>query len=160
MSERNSESFDDRAKLRTPLSRSTASQNEIPLNEWHEALFVRLTTEDGLVGWGETLASVAPEVAAAVVRSLLAPQLIGRDPVAIEGLWADLYGATLQQAKLQEANLPGAKLQEANLQEAKLQGAYLAGPSSTRPTSGRPTSGRPTSRKLILQKQKISPKAS
>jgi L-alanine-DL-glutamate epimerase-like enolase superfamily enzyme len=27
------------------------------------------------------------------VRTLLAPQLIGRDPMAIESLWADLYGA-------------------------------------------------------------------
>jgi galactonate dehydratase len=58
-----------------------------------EALFVKITTEDGTVGWGETLASVAPEVAAAVVRSLLAPLLVGRDPMPIEAIWADLYGA-------------------------------------------------------------------
>ena len=58
-----------------------------------EALFIKITTEDGTVGWGETLASVAPEVATAVVRSLLAPLLLGRDPLPIEALWADLYGA-------------------------------------------------------------------
>jgi L-alanine-DL-glutamate epimerase-like enolase superfamily enzyme len=68
-------------------------QRGLVYSPWGESLFVRLTTEDGATGWGETLASVAPEVAAAVVRSLLAPQLIGRDPMAVEALWADLYGA-------------------------------------------------------------------
>ena len=68
-------------------------QRGLVYSEWHEALFIKLTTEDGTVGWGETLASVAPEVGAAVVRTLLAPQLIGRDAIAIESLWADLYGA-------------------------------------------------------------------
>lgn len=58
-----------------------------------EALFIKITTEDGTVGWGETLASVAPEVAATIVRSLLAPLLVGRDPLPSEAIWADLYGA-------------------------------------------------------------------
>ena len=64
-------------------------QRGLVYSPWGESLFVRLTTEDGATGWGETLASVAPEVATAVVRSLLAPQLIGRDPMAVEALWAD-----------------------------------------------------------------------
>src|SRR6185436_7441194 len=45
----------------------------------------------GQVGWGETLASVAPEVATQIVRSLLAPQLIGRDPLAVDAISTDLY---------------------------------------------------------------------
>ncbi|HEX2032982.1 MAG TPA: mandelate racemase/muconate lactonizing enzyme family protein [Chloroflexota bacterium] len=68
-------------------------QRGLVYSPWHESLFVKLTAEDGAVGWGETLASVAPEVGAAVVRTLLAPQLLGRDPLTIEALWADLYGA-------------------------------------------------------------------
>jgi L-alanine-DL-glutamate epimerase-like enolase superfamily enzyme len=74
-------------------TRLKRQQRGLVYSEWHETLFVKLTTEDGTVGWGETLASVAPEVAAAIVRTLLAPQLIGRDPLPIESVWADLYGA-------------------------------------------------------------------
>ena len=68
-------------------------QRGLVYSNYREALFIKITTEDGTVGWGETLASVAPEVAAAVVRSLLAPQLIGRDPWPFEAIWTDLYGA-------------------------------------------------------------------
>jgi L-alanine-DL-glutamate epimerase-like enolase superfamily enzyme len=55
------------------------------------AVFVKVTTDDGQVGWGETLATVAPEIAVQVVGSLLAPQLIGRDPLAVEVISTDLY---------------------------------------------------------------------
>ncbi|MBI3973022.1 MAG: mandelate racemase/muconate lactonizing enzyme family protein [Chloroflexi bacterium] len=74
-------------------ARVRRQQRGLVYSAWHESLFVKITTEDGTVGWGETLASVAPEVAATIVRTLLAPQLLGRDPMAIEALWADLYGA-------------------------------------------------------------------
>ena len=56
-----------------------------------ETLLVRITTDDGQVGWGETLASVAPQIGAQIIRTLLAPQLIGRDPCAGEVIWTDIY---------------------------------------------------------------------
>ena len=68
-------------------------QRGLVYSNYGEALFVKLTTADGTVGWGETLASVAPEVAATIVETLLAPQLIGRDPLPIESIWAELYAA-------------------------------------------------------------------
>jgi galactonate dehydratase len=55
-------------------------------SKYRETVFVKLATDDGQVGWGETLASVAPEVATAIVESLLAPQLIGQDPLAVDAL--------------------------------------------------------------------------
>ena len=85
-----------RARGRTaaaPAPRLGGQQRGLVYSNYGEALFVKLTTADGTVGWGETLASVAPEVAATIVETLLAPQLLGRDPMAIEVLWADLYGA-------------------------------------------------------------------
>ncbi|MGI8335656.1 mandelate racemase/muconate lactonizing enzyme family protein [Actinomadura scrupuli] len=45
-----------------------------------ETLVVRLTTDDGAVGWGEALAPVAPEVPAQIVCHLLSPALLGADP--------------------------------------------------------------------------------
>jgi L-alanine-DL-glutamate epimerase-like enolase superfamily enzyme len=56
-----------------------------------EALFVKITTDDGQVGWGETLASVAPEIAAQVIRTLIEPQWIGQDPLAGEFLVTQLH---------------------------------------------------------------------
>jgi L-alanine-DL-glutamate epimerase-like enolase superfamily enzyme len=56
-----------------------------------ETVFVKVTTDDGQVGWGETLASVAPEVAVQIVRSLLAPQLIGQDPLAVDAISTGLF---------------------------------------------------------------------
>ena len=55
-----------------------------------ETLFIKLTTDDGVVGWGETLASVAPEIGAQIIESLLAPQLVGQDPLAGDYLWTQM----------------------------------------------------------------------
>ncbi|HRL12896.1 MAG TPA: hypothetical protein PKX07_13520, partial [Aggregatilineales bacterium] len=40
------------------------------------SVVVRVTTRDGVVGWGEGWAIVAPEVAATILRDLLAPFVI------------------------------------------------------------------------------------
>lgn len=45
-----------------------------------ESLLVQITCDNGVVGWGEALAPVAPQVPAAVVERLLAPLLVGADP--------------------------------------------------------------------------------
>lgn len=52
-------------------------------------LWVRIHTDTGLVGLGETYPW--PEAEGAVVRRALAPVLLGRDPLQIEKLWADMF---------------------------------------------------------------------
>lgn len=52
-------------------------------------LWVRIHTDEGLTGLGETYPHPASEQA--VVLERLAPLLIGRDPLAVERLWADLF---------------------------------------------------------------------
>jgi L-alanine-DL-glutamate epimerase-like enolase superfamily enzyme len=52
-------------------------------------LWVRIHTDEGLVGLGETYPHPASEQA--VVLERFAPKMIGRDPLAIEKLWADLF---------------------------------------------------------------------
>ena len=59
----------------------------------HETCLVRLETDDGLVGWGEGQAPVAPRATAAIVDDLCAPLLLGRDPFDVEYLWYRLYSA-------------------------------------------------------------------
>src|ERR1017187_1795099 len=51
-------------------------------------LWVRIYTDEGLVGLGETYPS--PESEKAVIRRL-APLLMGRNPLEIDRLWADMF---------------------------------------------------------------------
>ena len=58
---------------------------------YFETAFVKITTTDGVVGWGEALAPVAPEVVAQIIEQLLAPALLGRDPLDGNALWNLMY---------------------------------------------------------------------
>jgi L-alanine-DL-glutamate epimerase-like enolase superfamily enzyme len=58
-----------------------------------ETTLVRVTTDDGLVGYGEAHAPIAPEVTATVINSLLAPLLIGENPLATDRLWEKMYAS-------------------------------------------------------------------
>jgi len=51
---------------------------------------VEVRTDDGLIGVGERIVRRAPEVVTTIVDRLLAPQLIGRDPWDVEGLWDEM----------------------------------------------------------------------
>lgn len=54
-------------------------------------LWVRVHTDDGLTGLGETYPW--PDAEAAVVRNALAPVLLGQDASRIDKLWADMFQA-------------------------------------------------------------------
>lgn len=56
-----------------------------------ETALVKVETDAGHVGWGEAQAPLAPEVVRTIIETLLAPQLIGQDPMAHERLWARMY---------------------------------------------------------------------
>jgi len=60
-----------------------------------ETALVRLTLEDGTIGWGESQAPVAPEVACTIIDRILAPVLEGTDldptPQGIAELWWTMY---------------------------------------------------------------------
>lgn len=58
---------------------------------YFETAFVKITTADGVIGWGEALAPVAPEVVCTIIEQLLAPVLIGRDPLDGDVLWNLMY---------------------------------------------------------------------
>ena len=57
----------------------------------YETVFVQLRTSEGVTAWGEALAPVAPEVVCSIIEQLLAPALIGRDPLAPGRLWHLMY---------------------------------------------------------------------
>ncbi|MBZ0298660.1 MAG: mandelate racemase/muconate lactonizing enzyme family protein [Anaerolineae bacterium] len=57
---------------------------------YFETVFVKITA-DSVTGWGECLAPVAPEAVATLIDQLLAPALLGRDPLAVDVLWNTMY---------------------------------------------------------------------
>ncbi len=58
-----------------------------------ETTLVRITTDDGLVGYGESHAPVAPGVVVSIINELLTPLLIGENPLAIDRLWEKMYAS-------------------------------------------------------------------
>jgi len=58
-----------------------------------QTCLVKLTTEDGTIGWGEGHAPLGPRATCAVVTDVLAPLLVGQDALAIEHHWERMYGS-------------------------------------------------------------------
>lgn len=56
-----------------------------------QATLVKITTNQGLIGWGECHAPVAPTMQAKIVSDLFRPLLIGQDARQVEALWQRMY---------------------------------------------------------------------
>jgi L-alanine-DL-glutamate epimerase-like enolase superfamily enzyme len=55
------------------------------------SILVKVTTSDGVVGWGETYGICAPKAVVAIIEDLLAPEVVGRDPFDVMIINEDLY---------------------------------------------------------------------
>lgn len=55
------------------------------------SVLVKITGESGRVGWGETYGIVAPGAVTEIIKDVLAPLLIGRDPADVAVIHEDLY---------------------------------------------------------------------
>lgn len=60
------------------------------------ATLVRISTDNGLVGWGEAFAQglEAPEIAVSVIEHALKPEIMGRNPLDTQVIWHELYTRT------------------------------------------------------------------
>ena len=60
------------------------------------ATLVRVTTENGLYGWGEAFAQglEPPEIAAAAIEHALKPLLLGESALDVSVLWQKMYSRT------------------------------------------------------------------
>ena len=56
-----------------------------------ESCLVKITTDSGLVGWGEGQSPLVPEVPATLIEKLLGPAIIGMDPLNTEAIYERLY---------------------------------------------------------------------
>ncbi|MGI6097373.1 MAG: mandelate racemase/muconate lactonizing enzyme family protein [Dethiobacteria bacterium] len=75
------------AKMEVPLKIATTVFTS------SSALLVRVITDEGLVGVGEALVRTGPKATKHIVDDLLAPRLLGKDPLDIAGLWWEMFSA-------------------------------------------------------------------
>jgi galactonate dehydratase len=61
----------------------------VRLRDGFNTRFIRIYTDQGLTGTGETMDTIGAED---IVNSFMSPQLVGRDPLDIEGILFDLWG--------------------------------------------------------------------
>lgn len=55
------------------------------------SVLIRITADDGTVGWGETYGIVAPDAVTSIVDDVLGPVIVGRDPRDAVVIQEDLY---------------------------------------------------------------------
>jgi L-alanine-DL-glutamate epimerase-like enolase superfamily enzyme len=58
-----------------------------------QTCLVKITDDRGVVGWGEAHAPLGPRATAAVVTDVLAPLVVGQDPLAIDVHWQRMFGS-------------------------------------------------------------------
>ncbi len=75
--------------LRHELKRPFGASVSVPLPKTREALLVKIETDEGLVGWGETSPISG---ARGTIEDHLAKRLIGRNPLEYRQLWRAMWG--------------------------------------------------------------------
>ncbi|AQH01415.1 racemase [Burkholderia sp. KK1] len=84
---------------RVPLDKVTSFSSRT-VTDRHYGL-VKVRTEDGIEGVGFCyVGSAAGEIFRVAVEQLLAPVILGRDSLAVEGLWKDMYQESLLQGRM------------------------------------------------------------
>jgi len=57
------------------------------------SVLIKLTTEAGVIGWGESFGVVSPQTVTTIIRDLALPLVVGRDPHDVVAIAEDLYNA-------------------------------------------------------------------
>ena len=81
------EAFPLNARIEKPFKIATTTFNEV------RALIVQVATDDGLTGIGECVVRSAPKATKFLVEDMLAPLIVGKDPINTAGLWWDMFSA-------------------------------------------------------------------
>ena len=89
--------------LRYQTEKSSEEQTDtyyLPAEGWrsiysryHETMVVRITTSEGVVGYGEGQSPVSPRTSKTIVEDLCRPILMGADPFDVEYLWQRMFTA-------------------------------------------------------------------
>ena len=89
--------------LRYQTEKSSEQQTDnyyLPSEGWrsiysrhHETMVVRITTSEGIVGYGEGQSPVSPRTSKTIVEDLCRPILMDKDPFDVEFLWQRMFTA-------------------------------------------------------------------
>lgn len=77
--------------LEAPVEKPVGRARQTVQINARRCLLVKITTDEGLTGYGEGLTPVAPRAAAALIRDVFTPFLIEKDPLDTEPIWETLY---------------------------------------------------------------------
>jgi D-galactarolactone cycloisomerase len=77
--------------LEAPIAKPVGRARQVYPIKARRCLLVKITTDEGLVGYGEGLTPVSPLPPAAIVQNILKPFLMGADPLDTEKIWEALY---------------------------------------------------------------------
>jgi galactonate dehydratase len=83
----------DRAGKRALSDRFDGGRHLCTYPDGEQTVLVRIETDSGLSGWGEAHAPYAPTVTQTLIVDLLAPLMLGQDPMASDVLWERMYAA-------------------------------------------------------------------
>jgi len=75
--------------LKTQLKRAFGVSVSVPLDKTRSTLLVKIETDAGLTGWGETTPIGGTR---GILEDQLIPKLIGRNPLEYRKLWRELWG--------------------------------------------------------------------
>lgn len=94
-----------KSKVRYQPAGQVSVQNRLPGSDYQrfapypqlysarsEALVVRVGTDEGITGWGETQAPIAPEIAQTIIQKVVGPAVLGQDPLATNVRFMEMYG--------------------------------------------------------------------
>jgi L-alanine-DL-glutamate epimerase-like enolase superfamily enzyme len=59
----------------------------------YTSCFVKVITDEGLFGFGESLVREVPQATAKIIENLLKPIVVGKDPFEVEVLWEEMFSA-------------------------------------------------------------------
>lgn len=62
-------------------------------SETIDTCLVKIHTDEGYIGWGESKAPVAPSVSKTIIDELLTPIILNRDPFDVDVLWEEMYSS-------------------------------------------------------------------
>ena len=75
------------ARIEKPFHIATTTFDEV------RALIVRVITDDGIIGIGESVVRSAPRATKYIVEDMLAPLILGEDPMNAAALWWKMFSA-------------------------------------------------------------------
>jgi len=75
------------AKIEKPFRIATTTFSEV------RALIVRVVTDEGIAGIGESVVRSAPRATQYIVQDMLAPLIVGEDPMNAAALWWKMFSA-------------------------------------------------------------------